>query len=38
MMAPFYCCGTSPPHPNTNGDTEQQSPSQGGIIVEGDLE
>ena len=31
------CCGTSPPSPNTNDDIEQ-SPAQGGITVEGDLE
>ena len=37
MMASFHCCGTSPPRPNTNDDIEQ-SPAQGGIAVEGDLE
>ena len=37
MMASFHCCGTSPPHPTTNDDIEQ-SPAQGGIAVEGDLE
>ena len=38
MMAYFHCCGTPPaPPPNTNDDIEQ-SPSQGGIVVEGDLE
>ena len=37
MMASFHCCGTSPPPPNTNDDIEQ-SPAQGGIAVEGDLE
>ena len=37
MMASFHCCGTSPPPPNTNDDIEQ-SPSQGGITVKGDLE
>ena len=37
MMASFHCCGTSPPLLNTNDDIEQ-SPVQGGITVEGDLE
>ena len=37
MMAYFHCCGTSPPRPTTNDDIEQ-SPAQGGITVEGDLE
>ena len=37
MMASFHCCGTSPPRPNTNDDIVQ-SPAQGGITVEGDLE
>ena len=37
MMASFHCCSTSPPPPNTNDDIEQ-SPAQGGITVEGDLE
>ena len=37
MMTSFHCCGTSPLPPNTNGDIEQ-SPAQGGITVEGDLE
>ena len=36
-MASSYCCGTSPSSPNTNDDIEQ-SPSQRGITVEGDLE
>ena len=35
MMASFHCCGTSPPLPKTNDDIEQ-SPSHGGITVEGD--
>ena len=35
-MTYFHCCGTPPP-PNTNDDIEQ-SPSQRGIAVEGDLE
>ena len=37
MMASFHCRGTSPPPPNANDDVEQ-SLSQGGITVEGDLE
>ena len=37
MMVSFHCCGTSPPPKKTNGDIEQ-SPAQGGITVEGDLE
>ena len=37
MMASFHYCGTAPPPPNTNDDVEQ-SPAQGGITVEGDLE
>ena len=37
MIAYFHCCGTSPPPPNTN-DKIEQSPAQGGITVEGDLE
>ena len=37
MIASFYCCNTSPPPPNMNDDIEQ-SPAQGGIAVEGDLE
>ena len=37
MMAYFHYCGTSPPPPNTNDDIEQ-SPAQGGITVDGDLE
>ena len=36
-VAYFHCCGTPPPSPNKNDDIEQ-SPSQGGITVEGDLE
>ena len=37
MMASFHCCGTSPYIPNTN-DNIEQSPAQGGITVEGDVE
>ena len=37
MMASLHCCGTSLPPPDTNEDIEQ-SPAQGGIAVEGDLE
>ena len=36
-MTHFHCCGTSNPPPNTNDDIEQ-SPSQGGIVFEFDLE
>ena len=36
-MTSFHCCGTSPPAPNNNDDIEE-SPAQGGITVEGDLE
>ena len=35
MVVSFHCCGTPPP--TTNDDIEQ-SPAQGGIPVEGDLE
>ena len=37
MMASFHCCGIPPSPPNTNDDIEQ-SPSQGGTPVEGNLE
>ena len=37
MMVYFHYCGTSPSPPNTN-DNIEQSTSQGGITVEGDLE
>ena len=37
MMASFQCCGISPPPPKTNDDIEQ-SPAQGEITVEGDVE
>ena len=37
MMVSFPCCDTSPPPPNTN-DNIEQSPAQGGITVEDDLE
>ena len=37
MMAYFCCCGTSPPPRNTNDDIEQ-SPAQGEITLEYDLE
>ena len=36
MMAYFYCCGTYASRLNTNDDIDQ-SPSHGGITVEGDL-
>ena len=36
-MEYFHCCGTSPTPPNQNDDINQ-SPSQGGITVEDDLE
>ena len=36
-MAYFHCCGTCPPHPDTNDDTVE-SLSQGEIIVEDSLE
>ena len=37
MMGYFHCFGTYPPLPNIN-DAIKQSPSQGGIAVEGDFE
>ena len=37
MMASFHGCGTSPPSTHTNDDIEQ-SPAQGGIAVEGNVE
>ena len=38
MLASFHCCGTSPPLQIQKNDGIEQSPAQGGIIVEGDPE
>ena len=38
MMIFFHCSGTYPPPPLNINDDIKQSPSQGGLAVEGDFE